>query len=475
MRIPVPFVGSQHEARSSLANDQLTVNFYPSIQERGAKTKVVLYPTPGLKALGNKGTGVCRGNGAVWQGNAYFINGDSLIKIDANDTFTIIGTISTVAGYVSMAAGRTHLCIVDGTAGYTYNGTTLAAISDSDFPNGASFVEWVDNYFIVNKPDSEQWAISNLDNATAWDALDFTSAERRPDNVLRPIWFRGDLLVIGEDTSELYYDSGNADFPWETYPNAVFEYGSPAPASAAVANKTFFMLAKSREGGFQVIMSQSETPKPISDQSLEWQLHQLSSVSDAFGWAYQQHGHTFYVLTFPSAGRTWVYDVNVNMWHERKSGNGATAGKWKAFGHVFFNNKHIVGDAGSNDFYTLDTDTYTDNTSAIVRQRRTSVSHKSEQMITFNRLEVVFEPGVGLTGTGQGSDPEVMLKYSDDGGNTWSNEKWKKVGKKGEYSKRAVWYKLGEGRRRIFEITMSDPVEWVMLDAYADVEIGQEN
>lgn len=466
MRVNLSFVGPQAENRTGVISAQKTVNWYPTVESRGSKTVTALQPCPGLKALVSVGPGPCRGNGVVFRDKAYFVSGDKLVSIDSNDVGTVIGTLGTSAGYVSMTAGFSQLCLVDGVEGYTYDGSTFAKITDADFPV-ADYVEWIDNYFIVNSSGTGKFYISALDDATTWAALDFATAEKRADDLVRPLWYLGQLLLLGTETGELYYNSGNADFPWEAYPTSVFEYGIAAPASAALAANTLFMLAKSKVGGYTVIKVEAAKPRMISDISLNWQINQMSTISDAIGFVYEQWGHRFYQLTFPTANKTFVYDDTTGLWHERQTGTN----RHQAYGHVYSNGKHIVGDRASSQFYTLDSDTFSDNTVTTHRIRRAPVVHKDRKWLSHNRLEVEFKSGVGLT-AGQGVDPQVMLRWSDDGAETWGSEAWRPLGKIGKYNMRSVWYGLGTSRERIYEIHITDPIDAVMIGATLDVRVG---
>ena len=466
-RIPIPFNGPSFESRSPQTNDQLTVNWYPRPEQGGAKSKLTLAPTPGLTLLGTATNGPCRSNGVVFKGDAYFVSGNRLIKIDSSDTITNIGSLNTSDGRASIAAGKSSLMVTDGVNGYSYDGTTFAVIGSNLLT--ASYCEWVDNYFIIVNNDTNVFQISALDDPTTWSATDIASAEKRADNAVRPVWFRGDLMIAGTETCELYFNSGNADFPWDVYPNAVFEWGAAAVDSVSVLSNTVFMLASSREGGYVVLRMSSETPQIISNKDLEWQISQLSSISDAIGFAYRQFGHSFYQLTFPSANRTFVWDDTTQVWHERQSGTD----RHRAAGHVFFNGKNIVGDHTSGKYYSQDASNYTDNGSTIFRIRRAPVAHKDRKRIFYNRLDIDFDFGSGLT-SGQGSDPQAMLRWSDDGGYTWKDEQWRGIGKIGEYSRRARWSSIGASRNRVFELRVSDPVNVRVIDAYADIELGQD-
>ncbi len=86
-------------------------------------------------------------------------------------------------------------------------------------------------------------------------------------------------------------------------------------------------------------------------------------------------------------------------------------------------------------------------------------------------LQLDMEVGLGLA-TGQGSDPQVMMRWSDDGGKTWSNEYMRSAGKQGEYKKRIIWRRLGRGRDRIFEFVVSDPIAFSIIDGWITTRLG---
>jgi len=87
----------------------------------------------------------------------------------------------------------------------------------------------------------------------------------------------------------------------------------------------------------------------------------------------------------------------------------------------------------------------------------------------FNYLQVDVESGVGLE-TGQGEDPQLMLRVSKDSGHHFTNERWLSAGKVGEYNRRAKWYRLGDSRTWTFRIRATDPVKWIIIQAIADVD-----
>jgi hypothetical protein len=214
----------------------------------------------------------------------------------------------------------------------------------------------------------------------------------------------------------------------------------------------------------------------ISTEHIEYALAQYATVSDARSWSYTLDGHIFYVITFPTEDVTWVYDITTGFWHEWQSYSTALEtvpyARHRGNCACWFNGKTIVGDYENGKLYELDMATYTDNLEYIRRVRAAQTINRSRYNVIHDALEIEFEAGVGLI-TGQGSDPQAMLDWSDDGGHTWSSESWASIGTTvggiGEYTKRAIWRRLGISRNRIYRLTMTDPVKFVVIAAYLDV------
>jgi len=469
VRVIIPFVGPQIEGRSGIANDQRCVNLYPKLEGPNAKTVIGLYRTPGLKYHVSAGTGPCRSNGAVFQDRAYFVSGKELVWIDYSGLTGSAGTLDTIQGRVSIARGWDHLLLTDGTNGYTYDGVTFAKITDPDFPQ-CDVVCWSGHYYLAVKKGTNQFYVSALNDPTNWYALGFASAEAQPDKAIAAWPFQGYIILFGDETIQLYRQTGNVDFPFDPVTGLVIEHGLHAIHSLAEVDDILFFLGKSRGGGPLAMMAQGQTPVPISTPDIEWRWNKFINTKDATGYAYRHVGHIFYVITFPAAKETYVYDVTTQMWHERSSYG---VGYHRAGGHVFFNSKHILGDTENEKFYTYDFDTYKDGGDPLVWIRRAPVitDPPGNRRIFFDRLELDFSAGLGLT-SGQGSDPQCMLRWSNDGWN-WSAELWRGMGKIGEFRRRAVWNRLGSARYRIFEVSGSDPMDVIMFGATLEARIGE--
>ena len=466
----IPFTGQTSKAYSRAVNGQETVNWYPAKTGDG-KQEVVLYPTPGLKSFASVGTGPFRGAIETSSGT-FVVTGNEVYKLVDPTGGVLVGTIGTTTGSVGMAYNPTQLMIVDGSAGYilTFATSTLAAITDADYPDTATHVVFVDGFFIVNDPtNSGRFYISSSYDGTSWSNADFATAERSPD-ILKAISVNHRTVYLhGANTTELWYNSGASPFPFTPIASALLEVGCEAAFSVAKHEQQTVWLAKSgSEGGIQVVAATGPQVNTISTPDIEYQFSTYGVTSDAEGWCYQQSGHAFYVLTFPTQDITWVYDFSTGAWHNRASYG---VGRWRATKHAMLGNKHIVGDYNSGAVYTLDHDTYTDNGDPIIRSRITQHMHDdNDGWMFFSKVYLEFEHGVGDNTT---TNPQVSLQWSDDHGNTWTNEMFRSLGAIGSYRTCAYFNQLGRSKDRVFKIIVSDPVKAVFLGGYAEVRTAE--
>ena len=276
-----------------------------------------------------------------------------------------------------------------------------------------------------------------------------------------------ELWLFGTKSTEIWYNSGSGSPPFDRKIDEILERGISAAASIAAEDNTLFWLDDRK----MVVKADGYRPAVISTREIDYQIAQYSDVLDAIGFTYSQEGQTFYVLTFPTGNATWVYDAATGEWHQRTSYPSPYNNRWRANCYAYFDGKHLVGDHSNGKIYELDLDTYADDGNIIKAIRTGAAVHEKRHLLFHNTLELEFEAGVGLV-SGQGSDPTVMLRWSDDGGHTWSNEHWKAIGKIGEYSKRARWSKLGRSRDRIYEVSITDPVKRVLISANLDATKG---
>jgi len=463
------FVGGAYEGRSDYINPQTCVNLFPVVDRTGGKNVVNLVGTPGLIPKGSYNSYAVRGLIRA-SGTTYLVSGNKFLSFDG-EHYTPLGTLSsTTSNPVHMEENGVQVMIVDGEFGYIYtiSGSTFAQISDPDFPTPSSLA-YQDGYFIVSKADSDEFYISSLYDGKIWDALDFGSAEANPDIAVAIISDHRELWVFGEKTTEVFYNSGNADFPFERISGSTQEIGCGAKFSVAQGDNTLFWLDNR---GF-LIRANGYMPVIVSTRNVEYQWAGYSKTSDAIGFCYDFDGHVMYQITFPTAGKTWVFDVSTNMWHERSSYTGSTytgsVGRHRANCYVWDGANHIVGDYDNGQLYYLDIDKYSDAWEPSIRERTFPVISSENKRIFFRSLEIDFEPGTGtLT-----NSPAAMLQWSNDGGKTWGNEVWRRAGNIGEYRTRLIWRNLGSARNRVFRLRMSDEFKVVIAGAYIDMIEGR--
>ena len=500
-----PILGSSYVVRSVNAADNRMVNLFPEIIPEGGKEPAFLNRAPGLKLLNTIGTGPIRG---LWafspdDGTAFVISGTELYKINNNYVAVLIGSVSG-AGPVSMADNGTQLFIACNGPSFIYNAATGAfgQITDPDFP-GAVTVAYLDGYFVFNQPNSQKLWVTQLLDGTSIDPLDFASTEGSPDGLLAVVSNFREVWAFGTNSIEVWYDSGATDFPLQRIQGAFNELGCAAPYSIAKMDNGLFWLGRDRRGQGIVYRANGYTGQRISTHAVEWQIQQYANMSDAIGYTYQQDGHSFYVLVFPTANTTWVYDVATQAWHERAGWDNGAFTRHRGNCQMAFNNKILIGDFENGNVYAFDLTDYSDNGGIqkwLRRWRALPTGQNNLKRTAQHSLQLDIESGVGLNGSmiaetiylltendeylitesgdylisddttpvTQGSDPQVMLRWSDDGGHTWSNEHWAPIGKIGEYYRRVFWRRLGmtlKLRDRVYEVSGTDPVKIDIMGA----------
>ena len=470
----IPFIGGAYEGRSKNMNAQRCVNLYPETDPAAGKNVASLIGTPGLKFFASCGTSAPVQGLHAWGDTLYAVSGTNLISVNSTGTVTTIASLGTSASSssrINMEHNPFQLMLVDGTRGWIYTPTasSLQKITSAGFGGGTQ-VAFQDGFFIVTTPDTDEIHISAINNGLSWDPVDFVSAEGAPDPLVGVICNHRELWAIGEETSEVYYNSGDVNFPFDRIQGAFIETGCVAPSTIAKADNTVFWLGRDRRGNGLVYRANGYAPEIVSTRAIEYQISTYSDISDAFAYTYQQEGHTYYVLTFPTGNATWVYDCSTQLWHERSWFDPieSTMNRHRGNCYAFFAGKHIVGDFENGKLYELDLNTFTDDGNLIRRIRSCPHIHKDRLRVLFHKFELDMEFGVGLS-EGQGNDPQAVLRWSDDGGHVWSNEVFASFGKLGEYTTRAVWRKLGFSRDRVLEVTITDPVKIVLINGHVDV------
>ncbi len=459
-RIPVALQSYQH--RSLPISAERIINWMPEQQPGEAKARVVLLPTPGLNVFATPTAGPFRG-AHVMGGSLYVVTGVTVTRYGVSAGGVVLGTID-VGAAVSMDDNGTQLVIVVPETGSAWVVTfsTLTQISDPDYlPSTA--VTCIDGYHVFSQTNSTTFFISALNDATTYDALDFASAEGSPDNLVAPRRVGRELWLFGEKSAEIWQNSGGGDFPFTRINGAYADRGCAARFSLATRTNTVFWLGDDRV----VYRNENANPVRISTHAIEQAIGGYATVSDARGWIYEQEGHTFYVLTFPSAGATWVYDMATQAWHERESEGYTT---WRCIMGVAYAGATVAGDKDDGRLYLIDPIASDEAGDTIIRTAIGAVSQTDGKRAFFSSFEADMVTGTGLA-TGQGSDPQIWLSMSDDGGRTFGSQMQQSFGAQGNYQTRVVWNRLGASRARVFKLEMSDPVRTTLIASNVEVEV----
>lgn len=452
-KLPFQIIGQAYSDESLPWAAQETINWYPILAEAdGTRTPMAFKGTPGLTSFGTVGTGTVRGN-IVMDGVLYVVADTTLYSVASDGTETSLGTIEG-SGRVGIAENGYQLVVVNGTKGWVYNKTSgvFAEITDADFPE-ADDCCFIGNYIVFVDQDTDEYFWSDLADATSYDALNFASAETDTDGLLGVLALQGDLWLFGGDSVEVHRLTGSAD----TFERiAIIEKGLAATFAKAKLDNTVYWLGEAgtvyRAQGYAAVrVSTGPIEKAIASETL----------SEAFAFAYEEAGHAFFVLSFPN-GKTWVYDVATRMWHRRKS---FEMDRWRANTYVYAYNKHLVGDTANGQMWELDSETFTEGSDPLIAERKTQYHHENGSPFSVSEIELFFKPGVGLT-TGQGSDPLVDVAYSKNGGRTFSNFRTVKIGKIGEYERRARLYRFGQFKgSAMLYLRISDPCNRDLIGA----------
>lgn len=344
-----------------------------------------------------------------------------------------------------------------------------------------------DTFGIYPKPNSAIFYISETDDFSKVNSLDFTTKSFYPDNIVAVI-SRSELWVIGETSTEVWYLTGAVPFPFEPRTNFFINYGCAAAYSVLNLEKNVLIwLAKNKEGARKVIAIEGYDSIPLSDEPLEQELASYSKVDDAFAFSFDYKGHVFYYLTFPTMDKTWAFDFSlfrehgVKAWHQVTSryaninpkSSDYREGRFRANCYAYCYGKHLVGDCISGKIFELTDDVYLDYDQPITCERTCQPVASDMDRVFCHQLQLDIEMGQGLE-SGDGEKPTWMLSVSKDGGRTWGNERWTVASKIGGYIKRAIWNRIGMSKKSlIFKIKTNDPVYRVVSGARAEITLGK--
>lgn len=466
-------LGGQTYAQPSVnLNSQRCINLYPILDPTQTSLSTIsLRHTPGLLNLGDMG-GEVRAF-LVYDDDLYAIIGNSLSKIvvdlaaNSITSVTSVGTLNTSSGFADIARNSDTICITDGPNYYLYTpGSNTFAVGTSANFVTASALTSIDGYFIFTQANTAVMFHTELDNPNTIDALNFATAETKPDRLVAIDQNSGELWAFGESSVEIWYDAANPNaFAFSPRRGAVINQGCAAKQSVTRFNNTLAWLDNRRK----IVIANGYGLERISTDPIEVAIRRYSRVDDAVFFSYNHEGHEFLVCEFPSADATWSFDAQTALWHERTSIVNDTSRRYLGYLPVAYGGANLVSSWNSTNLYKLDSSTYTEDGQYIERIRTLQPITDENKYRGITYLEVYAETGVGLQ-TGQGSDPLIQLFVSKDGGHTYSPPKQCSYGPVGKYKTRLRWNRLGTARHWTFKLKITDPVPVTLINAYIGVD-----
>lgn len=468
MKVP-GFVGPTYNLDAVTFDAQRCINLYPLASESGTSKSVgALTACPGYTLFATAGGGPIRGSKTVASGRGFVVSGFELYELTTAGSVTLRGTLLTATGHVSLAENGTQLMIVDGTYGYIFNMDTNAfnQIVDADFP-ACDVVQFQDGYFIVNVKNTPYFAISDLYDGLTWDILDRSIAAASPDTIISLINDNGNLWLFCGRHTEVFQNTGNGLFPFERIPGAVIQTGCAAAFTVQAFDNTVAWLGVDEYGRGIVWKANGYSAQRLSTQAIEAVIATALDVSESYAYVYHEQGHVFYVLQLNGLDTTLVYDGATGMWHERTFKDTVTniLEQHRGASHLFFDQKNLICDRISGNIYQQSLSIFSHDGADIHRERVSPHLAEDKENISFSSFELDVETGRGLS-SGQGSDPQIMMQYSDDGGRTYNNERWTTTGAIGEYKTRVRWSRCGSARDRVWKVRYTEPTFFQINEAY---------
>lgn len=442
------------EGRSLVWSGAKLVNAYAESSEGDKADQFAVMAIPGLVPFSDISAFAVRGVHTMGE-TLYTVVGTTLYSIDSAGAETSLGTVGGTLP-VQMADNGSQLAIQGGALnnqGYILDsGTLYTGIVNLPPVSG---VTYMDGYFVWSVFESDQFIISALTDGLSYDPLDVATVEGDPDDIVGVVNLQRELQFFGSRTVEIWFNSGNADFPFERSPNAFIERGCRDRDSIVkIDNSVQFVgddLIVYRLNGY--------TPVRISNHAIEFK---IASASWFRAFTYTQEGAKFYVLNTDVG--CWAYEMSTGAWAERRSlgrDNYRVSCATVAYGGT------VMGDAYTGKIHVPSLDTFTEDGDTIPVEIVLPGIQTNRQQSTCYSLELQCETGVG---TAADPDPQILLSWSKDGGRTFSNEVARSLGAVGEYLTRPIW-RLGIVFRQLqFKIQLPSLTKRYVISGWVNID-----
>lgn len=465
----VPLINGAYQSRSFIAAAQRCVNLYPELNPEGESFPSTHYPTPGSTVLLTAPDKIWRCLYTASDNRLFGVCGPTVYLIKDDLTLQPLGTVMTAVTPCCMADNGVQILLVDGSSrGYTIRLDNLeyAPVTNPAF-YGSTRIAEVDGYLLLNRPDSRQWYIT-LFSDVDFDALDFASKIGAADLLVAVGVTRRNVFLFGAQTTEVWANTGGTDFTFSRIPGAFIQFGCKAPYSLCEADGSLYWVSQSPQGECMVLRTENYDRARISTHAIEKELQGYARVDDAIGYVHQMDGHYWYVLTFPTASKTWVFDLATQQWHERAylAENGDLL-RHRGNCFAFWKGRHVVGDFEDGRLYELSLDVFNDAGNEVRRIRSFPHMVDDGNRVTYRVFQADMEAG-SPSEQEPATPPEIRLRYSDTKGGSWTNHMSTTIGFRGDYKAIARWFRLGQARDRVFELSWSADMKTALNGAYVN-------
>jgi hypothetical protein len=471
------FCNGTYQSLSPQVDAEECFNWYPENPESpGAKTAVALYPTPGKSVFCTLAGPSVRGM-FDFQGVCYAVSGATFYSISSAGVSTILGTVSSDNNPVSFTGAVNQILFASAGTMYVWNfvTSTLVTIPTTTLflATGVSQVTYIDGFFVALFSGSNAFQISNLDDATTWPLTNVQEVSVYGDNVIGMVTAYRQIGFLGNKQSVFYYDAGTPLTPLSPVSGGFIEQGMAAAYSGCFMDNSIFWLGQDQRGAGIMWRANGYTPQRVSTFATEYAWSKYSTISDAVTYTYQEEGHTFLVLYFPTANATWVYDAASQQWHRRGFWNGGFYEADRSRCHAYSFGMHLVGDTITGNVYQQSIQIENDFGNPIVRTRIAPTITTELDRVFYHKLQLDCETGLGpnsLSGSGNPLPQQVNMSFSNDCGKSWSNQQTRSLGIPGQYQTRVIWNRLGSARQRTYKITTTSSLR--IVDGYIKATPG---
>ena len=500
--IPVPLGDNPYATPYTSVGRELCENLYIEMSgSKTAKAESFFIKIPGLhKLIDGSTTNACRGLLGCSNTRTFGVFGQFVYEIAANWSRTLLFNLNSYSGPVGMTEDGEYLLIVDGVDGWTYKFETgeivridPATDGNEGFPRGATHCTCLDTYFVVNDPRTNRYNWSNAQyglmttggiagSGGNWNGLNVAMKIAKPDNIIALCDCNNMLWLFGEQSIEVHYDTGSYPGVFARYEGAIIEIGCLARYSVKKYANNVFWIGSDKTGTIGVFSNDGVQPKRISVRGIEQIIQSMSNFSDAIGMTFAENGHAFYLLHFPTGNRTLVYDITTGRWHARAFlyRQDGTTNRWRGHMSTYAYGKNLFGDNASDAIYWSDQEYYVNDNATgtgvnyIKCVKTTPIGFQNGKNIRYLSIQPVFAQGVGLaqdTSEHVGENPSALVAFSDDSGNSWSQERKVHIGKRGNYAFRSRLTTLGSARNRVWRITCTEPVKLIIVALLAEAQV----